>query len=1422
MVKKTLCLNMIVKDESHIIEETLTNITEQMKLDYWVISDTGSTDNTQQIIKDFFKNKNIPGELFEDEWKDFGHNRSVALAHAYNKTDYLFIFDADDKIMGNLVIDKEKINIERYDLTLGNEFTYVRPLLITNRKRWKYEGVLHEYLTPLEPIVSTEILPGDYYIESRRLGARSSFQDKYEKDAAILSNAFEEEKKEGLKNRYAFYAAQSYKDCNQTDKAIEWYLKVLNLNNWNQEKYHSCLMMGVLFLKKNDFENALKFLTLSHKYDHERLEGIVLAMELCFKKDMHSLVHTFYQTYKNAKVDLVQKLFVTTTYYNQHMDFYNSISAFYINEYESGYQSIKNVIHSEKIEESKKLLTLNNMRFYQPILLNDKNLTIDFFYKVNDIIIKRGEKHTLNNEEIKHWNIIFQNVRKNLTKYQLYKFKNKKQPKIFLSFTTCKRLDLFGQTINSILNHWLDKDKIDYWFCVDDNSSEEDRNYMKRLYPWIDYYMKDEEEKGHKQSMNIIFNKLKELQPTYWIHMEDDFLFFEQNHYIKQALQGLEQLKEHNVKQILFNREYGEVISDYNIISHKQISEQSAYCLHDYDANKKSSQPNCYYWPVYSFRPSLIDVKTILELGDFETEETFFERTYALKWVKSGYQSAFFNKLTHIHIGRLTSERMNKDKKNAYELNETNQFFNQETVKNMLIINLKHRKDRKEIMTKKLESLSLTNKSYQFVEAINGYELEPSQELYNIFKGLDVGYKKGVIGCALTHIRLWEQLLKDPNNDYYLILEDDCIFRQDFKKQIENLQEEMKKQECLFLGYHMFSQKREEYKQLYNNDNDQLEIKELDKDLYIGGYFCYSINKVGALKLIQYIKENGVNHGIDYLNKIIVELKSYEIQPQIVFSDWNENGKEIDTNIQNNNETIDFSQFKLNDALLKEKFVFIQGMDQIGYDVTNSNHTKDINKNMKICLENDEVVGFNTLGFLKNNILELEPSKYFKQNDGIYIKKSIYEKYQNKEIEKIIDSSNETLTETSNEISTEILTETSEKIIKKVIQIKLLCNWTSSEKLLQEWKPIIKQQLNYQIEFTTSNENIDYFIIINKPQYESDSYDPEKTIVYQMEPWVHNNNKNWGVKTWGIWAKPDKNKFMHVHSHDEYLNNVQWQIEIPETLDIPIKRHDKLISILSEKYFDDGHKKRVNFIRYLEANENELIHIFGKENYHQLNYYQSKLKENKKENHYINYKYCFSVENNSEYNYASEKIWEPILCECLPFYWGCPNLEEYIDHMAFVRLDLNNMEESLSIIKKAIEEDWWSQRIDIIRKEKERIINELGFLPVLHNIINEQPLYNKYKVETFSKNIDKIITKKENNQNVLQELLSYFHFIPQKDIIGNDLYFKQVNNIYDLLEGALLDEKCKAVNTLGFYKNKIDNLSDSPYIPQNGGIFIKK
>ena len=77
---------MIVKNESPVIEKCLASV--KGMIDYWVIVDTGSTDGTQQIIKNFMKD--VPGKLYERPWVNFAHNRNEALDLARNKTDYAY------------------------------------------------------------------------------------------------------------------------------------------------------------------------------------------------------------------------------------------------------------------------------------------------------------------------------------------------------------------------------------------------------------------------------------------------------------------------------------------------------------------------------------------------------------------------------------------------------------------------------------------------------------------------------------------------------------------------------------------------------------------------------------------------------------------------------------------------------------------------------------------------------------------------------------------------------------------------------------------------------------------------------------------------------------------------------------------------------------------------------------------------------------------------------------------------------------------------------------------------------------------------------------------------------------------------------------------------------------------------------------
>jgi len=302
MKKKTIGLNMIVKNESHIIEETLTNACKYFNFSYWIICDTGSTDNTISIIQNFFKKKNIKGEIHQHEWVDFGHNRTKALEAAYNKCDYIFIHDADDLIIGMLNIP---FNLDKdgYYTTMANGPTkYKRLNFINNRLKWKYVGVLHEYIQFDEKRkLNAGHINSPYQINSRRLGDRSKDPPKikYKKDALVLIKAFEDEtlKDKNLKNRYAFYIANSWMDSSNWDKAIEWYLKRIELDGWVQEIYVSHLRIAHIYrYKKKDIDKSIYHLVQTTVVDPIRLEGLYALFSISQSnnnKDIHIPMNIF-------------------------------------------------------------------------------------------------------------------------------------------------------------------------------------------------------------------------------------------------------------------------------------------------------------------------------------------------------------------------------------------------------------------------------------------------------------------------------------------------------------------------------------------------------------------------------------------------------------------------------------------------------------------------------------------------------------------------------------------------------------------------------------------------------------------------------------------------------------------------------------------------------------------------------------------------------------------------------------------------------------------------------------------------------------------------------------------------------------------------------------------------------------------------
>ncbi len=230
---------MIVKNESEVIERCLGSLKDI--IDYWVIVDTGSTDGTQDIIRKFLQD--IPGELHERPWVDFGHNRNEALQFAKKKGDYLLFVDADEVLQMDNSFVLPHLNKDFYLMTvkIANDSKFARIALVNNALNWKWEGVIHEAILCPQAVTS-EWLLGITNLCSLGGGARSKDPDKFLKDAQVLEKALE---KDPENSRYVHYLAQTYFYAGKYDLSLKYYQKRVTMPGFDEDTFWAFLRIGM-------------------------------------------------------------------------------------------------------------------------------------------------------------------------------------------------------------------------------------------------------------------------------------------------------------------------------------------------------------------------------------------------------------------------------------------------------------------------------------------------------------------------------------------------------------------------------------------------------------------------------------------------------------------------------------------------------------------------------------------------------------------------------------------------------------------------------------------------------------------------------------------------------------------------------------------------------------------------------------------------------------------------------------------------------------------------------------------------------------------------------------------------------------------------------------------------------------------------
>lgn len=308
-----LILTQIMKNESLVVERMLNSLIGFV--DGVVMIDTGSTDNSIELVEKWGKDNNIETHVIVRPFDDFEQSRNFSIDKAReiflsknDKNDYYsFWLDCDEVLQ----IDKTKFNknsinrdLYMFSTTMGN-MAYTRNEMFRLSKPVRFYGVLHEYLVCDDKTITTGHLEGvTVFVRSDGASWRSgNIADKYKKHAALLEDYIDNRDRDP---RWVFYTAQSYFDSanlldnksendDRWNRAIKYYKeRVANKGGYFEERYYSQFRIGVCRKNREEsWKDVMEEFLKAYAIDPTRVEPYKEIIEYYMQVSEWGLAYAF-------------------------------------------------------------------------------------------------------------------------------------------------------------------------------------------------------------------------------------------------------------------------------------------------------------------------------------------------------------------------------------------------------------------------------------------------------------------------------------------------------------------------------------------------------------------------------------------------------------------------------------------------------------------------------------------------------------------------------------------------------------------------------------------------------------------------------------------------------------------------------------------------------------------------------------------------------------------------------------------------------------------------------------------------------------------------------------------------------------------------------------------------------------------------